>query len=73
MYSHSRIFDSYSGRSNLFRRKILLRGIFLVLIQASLLVAGDRPVAFVRHGDQIDVSIGGKPFTTYYFGAEAPK
>jgi len=50
-----------------------LRLIFLVLIQATLLVAGDKPVAFVRHGDQIDVSIRGKPFTTYYFGAEAPK
>jgi len=42
-------------------------------MQATLLVAGDKPVAFVRHGDQIDVSIGGKPFTTYYFGAAAPK
>ena len=50
-----------------------MRAIFLVLIQASLLVAGDKPVAFVRHGDQIDVSIGGKPFTTYYFGTESPK
>jgi hypothetical protein len=50
-----------------------LRLIFLVLIQASLLVAGDGPVAFVRHDDQIDVSIGGKPFTTYYFGGAAPK
>ena len=50
-----------------------MRLIFLVLIQASLLVAGDKPVTFVRHGDQIDVSIGGKPFTTYYVGAEAPK
>jgi hypothetical protein len=42
-------------------------------MQASLLLAADKPVAFVRHGNQIDVSIGGKPFTTYYFGPEAPK
>jgi len=50
-----------------------LRAIFLILIQATFLVGADKPVAFVRHGDQIDVSVGGKPFTTYYFGAEAPK
>lgn len=50
-----------------------MRGIFLVLIQASLLAAADRPVAFVRHGDQIDVNIGRKTFTTYYFGPETPK
>ena len=31
------------------------------------------PVAFVWHGDQIDVSIGGKPFATYYFSPETPK
>jgi len=50
-----------------------VRAIFLVLIQATLLTVGDQPVSFVRHGDQIDVSIGGKPFTTYYFGGQAPK
>jgi hypothetical protein len=52
-----------------------MRQVFLIsiLIPASFLVASDKPVAFVRHGDQIDVSIAGKPFTTYYFGAEAPK
>src|ERR1035438_10775720 len=26
-----------------------------------------------RHGDQIDVMVGGKPFTTYCFGSEAAK
>ena len=50
-----------------------MRLIFLILLQASLLPAGEKPVAFVRHGDQIDVSIGGKPFTTYYFSPETPK
>ena len=50
-----------------------MRLIFLIMIQASSLLAGDQPVAFVRHGDQIDVSIGGKPFTSYYFGAQTPK
>ena len=47
-----------------------MRLIFLMLIPASVLLAGDTPVAFVRHGDQIDVSIGGKPFTSYYFSRE---
>lgn len=37
------------------------------------LFGGDRPVKLVRHGDKIEVFIGAKPFTTYYFGAEAPK
>ncbi len=50
-----------------------MRLIFLILMQASLLVAGDMPVTFIPHGDQIDVRIGGKPFTTYYFGAAVPK
>ena len=50
-----------------------MRLIFLILLQASSLMAADMPVAFARHGDQIDVSIGGKPFTTYYFGAQSPK
>jgi hypothetical protein len=44
-----------------------------MLINASFLLAGDMPVAVVRHGDQIDVSIGGKPFTSYYFSPETPK
>ena len=26
-----------------------------------------------RHGDRIDVLVGGKPFTTYYFGSQAAK
>jgi len=30
-------------------------------------------VELTRHGDQIEVQIGGKPFSTYYFGPESPK
>jgi hypothetical protein len=55
------------------QRRVTLRLIFLILVQASFLAASDLPVAFVRHGDQIDVSIGGKPFTSYYFGLQTPK
>ena len=56
-----------------FRGRVLLRLIFLILMQTSFLLAGEMPVAFVRHGDQIDVSIGGKPFTSYYFSPKTPK
>jgi hypothetical protein len=34
---------------------------------------GQKSVEIKRSGDQIDVLIGGKPFTTYYFGPQAPK
>ncbi|HEV2350622.1 MAG TPA: PmoA family protein [Terriglobia bacterium] len=50
--------------------------ILLILILTCFnpwLRSADQPVKLVRHGDQIQVIIGGKPFTTYYFGAEAPK
>jgi hypothetical protein len=35
--------------------------------------AGDEPVKLTRHGSQIEVQIGGKPFTTYFVGDESPK
>jgi Family of unknown function (DUF6807) len=37
------------------------------------LLGGDGSVKLTRHGNQIQVLIDGKPFTTYYFGREAPK
>jgi len=45
----------------------------IILLQASSLVAAELPVDFVRHGNQVDVSLGGKPFTTYYFSPDTPK
>jgi hypothetical protein len=45
----------------------------IILLQASSLVAADMPVAFVRHGGQVDVSIGGRPFASYYFSPDTPK
>jgi hypothetical protein len=53
------------------RRAILLVLLFAVIHPA--LRAGDEPVKLTRHGDRIDVLIAGKPFTTYYFGADSPK
>jgi Family of unknown function (DUF6807) len=37
------------------------------------LCATDQPVKFTRHGNEIAVTIGGKPFTTYYFTPEVAK
>jgi hypothetical protein len=39
----------------------------------ALLSAADQPVKFTRHGNEIAVEIGGKPFTTYYFTPEVAK
>ncbi len=36
-------------------------------------LGGADPVELKRSGNRIDVLIGGKPFSTYYFGPEAPK
>ncbi len=50
----------------------------LVFIAALLLscisgLAADEPVALHRTGDRIDVVIGGKPFSSFFFGPESPK
>jgi hypothetical protein len=52
-------------------KSCLLAGMLLPLL--SLSGNGQKSVELRRSGDQIDVLIGGKPFTTYYFGPEAPK
>jgi len=44
----------------------------LVLAFSSPALA-DEPVAFQKHADSVTVLIGGKPFTTYYFGPDSPK
>lgn len=51
---------------------------FVILVLALLALAppiksDDDPVELKRDGNQIDVLIGGRPFTTFYFGPEAPK
>ncbi len=35
--------------------------------------AGDEPVKLQQAGHQIEVRVGGQPFTTYYFGPDTPK
>jgi Family of unknown function (DUF6807) len=61
------------------RRGVQLKPKNLILLILALtfsnpwLFGGDQPVKLSRHGEQIHVLIGGKPFTTYYFGAESPK
>lgn len=44
----------------------------LVSFCAAIRAAGE-PVRLARHGSEIEVTLGGQPFTTYYFGPEAPK
>lgn len=53
-------------------RNVVLPVLFLICFHPWLF-GGDEPVKLSRHGDEIQVSMGGKPFTTYYFGAQAPK
>lgn len=54
------------------QKNVFLLVLFLTCFNPWLL-GGDERVKLVRQGDKIEVLIGGKPFTTYYFGAEAPK
>lgn len=44
-----------------------------MILWGSVLLLGQEPVKVTRTGNKISVEIGGSPFTTYYFGTEAPK
>jgi hypothetical protein len=46
---------------------------YLILLTSSLCLAGASPVQLTRGQHQIDVSIDGKPFSTYYFDPEIAK
>ncbi len=48
----------------------LLAGGILISLSAS---AADQSVELKREGNQINISVGGKPFTTYYFKPEVAK
>lgn len=54
------------------QKRIALFVFLVALIAVSSCLAAE-PVTVARHGDTIDVQIGGKPFTTFYFGADSPK
>jgi Family of unknown function (DUF6807) len=43
------------------------------ILWGGMLLRGQQPVKVRRTGDRIAIAIGGSPFTTYYFGSEAPK
>jgi hypothetical protein len=45
--------------------------LFALLFAGALLVPAQ--VRFVKHENSVDISIGGKPFTAFYFGEAAPK
>jgi hypothetical protein len=50
---------------------LILLVLFFAL--APSLRAADQAVKLARHGNQVDIGIGGKPFTTYYFTPEVSK
>ena len=47
--------------------------ILALLLLVPVVLYAAEPVQLKRHGEQIEVLIGGRPFTTYYFGSAAPK
>ena len=51
---------------------VFLLPLVLVVLPAKVRAA-DQAVKLTRHGNQVDISIGGKPFTTYYFSPEVSK
>jgi Family of unknown function (DUF6807) len=50
-----------------------LGALLSLLALAPWLSAANNAVALTRHGNQVEISIAGKPFTTYYFGPQSPK
>ena len=54
------------------QRKAILLILLFALFQSAAR-AGQESVKLTRRGDRVDVLIAGKPFTSYYFGADSPK
>lgn len=44
-----------------------------ILVSCAYVAAADETVKLEKHADSVDVLIGGKPFTNYYFGPNSPK
>src|SRR5689334_6789513 len=65
-----RTLSSRGGHLKL-RNSVLL--VLILICFNPCLVGSDNSVKLTRHGNQIQVLIDAKPFTTYYFGHEAPK
>ena len=55
------------------RRAVRAASAVLLLSLATLALHGADAVELKRQGDHIDVLVGGKPFTTYFFGSDSPK
>ncbi|MGE5327442.1 MAG: PmoA family protein [Deltaproteobacteria bacterium] len=53
-------------------RRLLIASILLVA-GAARVSAADEPVKLARHGSEIEIVVGGKPFTAFYFGPNSPK
>src|SRR5208283_5257003 len=46
---------------------------FAILLPSALLVGADDTVKFQKQTNAVEVLIGGKTFTTYFFGTNSPK
>jgi hypothetical protein len=55
------------------QRKLEIGLAFMGLLFASAASPAAQAVELLRKGDQVDVLIGGKPFTTYYFSSDVAK
>jgi hypothetical protein len=55
-----------------FRKTLCLLGI-TVFFSCTTLLGADEAVKLQKQNDSVEVSIGGKVFTTYYFGPNSPK
>ena len=47
--------------------------VFGLLLSSAFLSAADETVSFQKRSDSVEVLIGGKVYSTYYFGAASPK
>src|SRR5215472_793480 len=55
------------------RRRVRVALATLALSLGTAVLQGAEAVELKHLGNQIEVFVGGKPFTTYYFGADSPK
>jgi hypothetical protein len=47
--------------------------VLAILLPCAFLVAADETVTFQKHADSVEVLLGGKAFTAYYYGTGSPK
>jgi hypothetical protein len=43
------------------------------IVPCAMILGAEEAIKLQKHSDSVDVLVGGKPFTTYYFGPNSPK